>query len=75
MNLQRYRRICEMLAQRQRDLTICMEQVHKTHNISAIIRSADVTRVHQVHAVWPGQRMRTVMSQAAGSDMQALETV
>lgn len=72
MNLQRYRRICEMLAQRQLDLTICMKQVHKTHNIPAIIRSADATRVH---AVWPGQRMRTVMSQVAGSNMQTLETI
>ncbi|RIB71674.1 tRNA (guanosine(18)-2'-O)-methyltransferase TrmH, partial [Escherichia coli] len=28
MNPTRYARICEMLARRQPDLTVCMEQVH-----------------------------------------------
>ncbi|VED09469.1 guanosine-3',5'-bis(diphosphate) 3'-pyrophosphohydrolase [Escherichia coli] len=37
MNPTRYARICEMLARRQPDLTVCMEQVHKPHNVSAII--------------------------------------
>ncbi|HCI4629905.1 TPA: tRNA (guanosine(18)-2'-O)-methyltransferase TrmH, partial [Klebsiella quasipneumoniae subsp. similipneumoniae] len=41
MNSQRYARICEMLARRQPDLTVCMEQVHKPHNVSAVIRTAD----------------------------------
>ncbi|SUG45068.1 tRNA (guanosine-2'-O)-methyltransferase [Salmonella enterica subsp. arizonae] len=68
MNAQRYARICEMLARRQPDLTICMEQVHKPHNVSAIIRTADAVGVHEVHAVWPGSRMRTMASAAAGSN-------
>ncbi|MDI8978003.1 hypothetical protein MJN47_29055, partial [Salmonella enterica subsp. enterica serovar Lubbock] len=41
----RYARICEMLARRQPDLTVCMEQVHKPHNVSAIIRTADAVGV------------------------------
>lgn len=40
-----------MLATRQPDLTVCLEQVHKPHNVSAIIRTADAVGVHQVHAV------------------------
>ena len=68
MNTQRYARICEMLARRQPDLTVCMEQVHKPHNVSAIIRTADAVGVHEVHAVWPGSRMRTMASSAAGSN-------
>ncbi|MDT3610223.1 tRNA (guanosine(18)-2'-O)-methyltransferase TrmH [Cronobacter sakazakii] len=68
MNSQRYARICEMLARRQPDLTVCMEQVHKPHNVSAIIRTADAVGVHEVHAVWPGNRMRTMASSAAGSN-------
>lgn len=68
MNPQRYARICEMLARRQPDLTLCMEQVHKPHNVSAIIRTADAVGVHEVHAVWPGHRMRTMASSAAGSN-------
>lgn len=57
-----------MLARRQPDLTVCMEQVHKPHNFSAIIRTADAVGVHEVHAVWPGNRMRTMASSAAGSN-------
>ena len=57
-----------MLARRQPDLTVCMEQVHKPHNVSAIIRTADAVGVHEVHAVWPGSRMRTMASAAAGSN-------
>lgn len=68
MNPTRYARICEMLAGRQPDLTVCMEQVHKPHNVSAIIRTADAVGVHEVHAVWHGSRMRTMASAAAGSN-------
>ncbi|HEI9712937.1 TPA: tRNA (guanosine(18)-2'-O)-methyltransferase TrmH [Serratia marcescens] len=68
MSPERYARICEMLATRQPDLTVCLEQVHKLHNVSAIIRTADAVGVHQVHAVWPTTRMRTLVSSAAGSN-------
>ncbi|CCP01159.1 putative RNA methylase [Erwinia amylovora Ea644] len=68
MNAQRYARIRAMLAARQHDLTVCMEQVHKPHNVSAVIRTADAVGVHEVHAVWPGSRMRTMVSSAAGSN-------
>lgn len=57
-----------MLATRQPDLTVCLEQVHKPHNVSAIIRTADAVGVHQVHAVWPTTRMHTLVSSAAGSN-------
>ena len=68
MNLQRYARICEMLARRQPDLTVCMEQVHKPHNVSAVVRTADAVGVHEVHAVWPNNHMQTTVSSAAGSN-------
>ena len=68
MNAQRYARIREMLAARQHDLTVCMEQVHKPHNVSAVIRTADAVGIHEVHATWSGTRMRTMASAAAGSN-------
>ncbi|WP_192458529.1 tRNA (guanosine(18)-2'-O)-methyltransferase TrmH [Musicola keenii] len=68
MTPQRYARIRDMLNNRQPDLTVCMEQVHKPHNVSAVIRTADAVGVHQVHAVWPTNRMKTLVSTAAGSN-------
>ncbi|MBX9447959.1 tRNA (guanosine(18)-2'-O)-methyltransferase TrmH [Dickeya chrysanthemi] len=68
MTPERYTRIREMLNNRQPDLTVCMEQVHKPHNVSAVIRTADAVGVHQVHAVWPTSRMKTLVSTAAGSN-------
>ncbi len=68
MTPERYARIREMLAARQPDLTVCMEQVHKPHNVSAVIRTADAVGVHEVHAVWPTSRMKTQGSFAAGAN-------
>ena len=53
MTPERFKRITDMLAQRQLDLTVCMEEVHKPHNLAAIVRTADAIGIHRVHAVWP----------------------
>ncbi|KHN89770.1 tRNA guanosine-2'-O-methyltransferase [Pectobacterium actinidiae] len=45
-----------------------MEQVHKPHNVSAVIRTADAVGVHEIHAIWPTSRMKTLVSSAAGSN-------
>ncbi|MDW2329239.1 tRNA (guanosine(18)-2'-O)-methyltransferase TrmH, partial [Vibrio sp. 1401] len=41
MNLERYHRIHQVLKARQTDLTLCLEEVHKPNNVSAVIRTAD----------------------------------
>ena len=51
MSPERYQRIRKLLATRQPSLTVCLEQVHKRHNVSAVIRSCDAVGVHRVHAV------------------------
>ncbi len=51
MTPDRFQRIHQVLATRQPDLTVCMEEVHKPNNVSAIIRTADAVGVHKVHAV------------------------
>lgn len=66
MNLERYQRIQEVLKARQADLTLCLEEVHKPNNVSAVIRSADATGIHKVHAVWP-DKMRTLSHTSAGA--------
>lgn len=52
MSPERYQRIRELLATRQPDLTLLLEEVSKPHNVSAVIRTADAVGVHRIHAVW-----------------------
>jgi tRNA (guanosine-2'-O-)-methyltransferase len=52
MTSERYQKIQSVLAKRQTDLTLLLEEVHKPHNVSAVIRSADAVGVHDIHAVW-----------------------
>ncbi|MDC5838032.1 tRNA (guanosine(18)-2'-O)-methyltransferase TrmH [Vibrio europaeus] len=66
MNLERYNRIHEVLKARQADLTLCLEEVHKPNNVSAVIRTADATGIHKIHAVWPNE-MRTLGHTSAGA--------
>ncbi len=68
MTPHRFSRIKKMLATRQPCLTVCMEEVHKPNNISALIRTADAVGVHQLHAVWPSNtKMRALGGTSAGA--------
>jgi tRNA (guanosine-2'-O-)-methyltransferase len=49
----RYQKIAAMLARRQPDLSVLAENVHKPHNLSAILRSCDAVGIPTVHAVNP----------------------
>lgn len=58
MTPQRFARLKAVLAARQPDLTVLLDNVHKTHNFSAILRSCDAVGVAEAHAVWPTPRLR-----------------
>lgn len=47
----RYHRLKQVLDRRQPDLTVLTEDVHKPHNLSAIIRTCDAVGVFEVHSV------------------------
>jgi tRNA (guanosine-2'-O-)-methyltransferase len=53
MNPERFSKLTTALRQRQPDLTVLMERVHKSHNLSAILRNCDSVGVLEVHAVPP----------------------
>jgi len=69
----RYHKIRTLLSKRQPDLTLLLEEVHKPHNVSAIIRSADAVGVHRLHAVWENNTpllRSTAMGSQVWVDMQ-----
>jgi tRNA (guanosine-2'-O-)-methyltransferase len=67
MTPERLERINMMLDHRQPDLTVCMEGVHKSHNLAAVVRTADAIGVSDVHAIWKSDEMEVRGGSAAGS--------
>jgi len=64
----RYERLKQVLNQRQPDLTVLTEDVHKPHNLSAIIRTCDAVGVFAVHAVNRHSDTPTFSQVAQGSE-------
>ncbi|NQY89097.1 MAG: tRNA (guanosine(18)-2'-O)-methyltransferase TrmH [Colwellia sp.] len=67
MTPKRLERINAMLDQRQPDLTVCMEGIHKSHNLAAVVRTCDAIGVSDVHAVWKSEEAEVRGGSAAGS--------
>jgi tRNA (guanosine-2'-O-)-methyltransferase len=51
MTPDRFRKLRRVLSARQPDLTVLMENVHKTHNIAAVLRTCDAVGVFEANAV------------------------
>ena len=64
----RYKRLQQVLSKRQPDLTVITEDVHKPHNLSAIIRTCDAAGVFEVNAVNSKSKMPTYSQVAQGSE-------
>jgi tRNA (guanosine-2'-O-)-methyltransferase len=67
MTPQRYQRLRAVLDRRQPDLTVLMDNVHKDHNLSAVLRTCDAVGVFAAHGVWPNPRYRPSPGVSAGS--------
>ena len=65
----RYKKLKQVLDRRQPDLTVLTEDVHKPHNLSAIMRTCDAVGVFSIHAVNShGEEMPTYSQVAQGSE-------
>lgn len=63
----RYHRLREVLNRRQKDLTVLLEDVHKPHNFSAILRTCDAVGVFGVHGVYQHGDVPAFSETAKGS--------
>ncbi len=67
MTPQRFARLQQVLDRRQPDLTVLLDNVHKPHNIAAVVRTCDAVGVGDVHAVWRDPAMRPNREISAGA--------
>lgn len=51
MTPERLAKLRAALLRRQPDLTVLADDINKSHNISAIVRSADAAGVHRIHTI------------------------
>jgi tRNA (guanosine-2'-O-)-methyltransferase len=51
MTPERFAQLSSVLDRRQPDLTVLMDDVHKSHNLSAVLRTCDAVGVLEAHAV------------------------
>ena len=69
MTPERFQKIRDVLNRRQPDLTIIMDNVHKPHNLAAIIRSCDAVGIGNIHGISSNERkVGTNLKSAAGSN-------
>jgi tRNA (guanosine-2'-O-)-methyltransferase len=64
----RNEKIVSLLKLRQNNLTVFMDEVHKPHNLAAIVRTCDAIGVGQVHAVYPEGMLKACHGTAMGSN-------
>jgi tRNA (guanosine-2'-O-)-methyltransferase len=67
MRPERFRRIRNVLARRQPDLTVLMDRVNKAHNFSAILRNCDAVGVLDAHVVPPERGFDVHHASSAGT--------
>lgn len=53
MTPERFKKICQVLNRRQFDMTVVTDEVHKSRNLAAIVRSCDAVGIDTIHCVMP----------------------
>lgn len=67
MNQARFLKLQQVLSRRQPDLTVITDNVHKSRNLSAIVRTCDAVGIHQIHSARPMDGYGTHHGTAKGS--------
>lgn len=66
-NTRRSERIKEVLARRQPDLTVVIENVHDPHNVSAILRSCDAVGILRVELLYTVEKFPRIGKKSSSS--------
>lgn len=67
MTPERFTRLTEALNNRQPDLTLVTDDVHKDRNLSAIMRNCEAVGIHEIHCVIPKGHYRPFRGTARGA--------
>jgi len=67
MTPERYAKILQVLNNRQSNLTVITDEVHKGRNISAIVRTCDAVGIDTIHVVTPKAGFQNYRGTALGS--------
>jgi len=69
MTPERFQKIKDILNKRQPDLTVVLDNVHKPHNLAAIIRSCDAIGISDIHGISSNeQKVGVNLKSASGSN-------
>ena len=69
MTPERFQKIKDILIKRQPDLTVVLDNVHKPHNLAAIIRSCDAIGISDIHGISSNeQKVGVNLKSASGSN-------
>ena len=69
MTPERFQKIKDILIKRQPDLTVVLDNVHKPHNLAAIIRSCDAVGISDIHGISSNeQKVGINLKSASGSN-------
>jgi len=71
---QRQARIRQVLARRQKDLTLVIDNIHDPHNVSAMLRSCDAFGVPEVHLYYTVERFPALGKRASASARKWIQT-
>ena len=68
MSPERFEKIKDVLNKRQPDVTVILDNVHKPHNIAAILRSCDATGIGNIHSRAKSSKIGLNLKAASGSN-------